>query len=67
MVTFVINQGPGTTPGVEESGGDPAGLQRRQTPVNFEGTDRDGEEAVKASRLVVRSMASGHQAHDRLG
>lgn len=67
MMTFVINQGPGTTPGVEESGGDPAGLQRRQTPVNFEGTDSDGEEAVKASCLVVQSMASGHQAHDRLG
>lgn len=46
---------------------DPVGLQRRQTPVNCEGTDRGGEEAAKASCLVVRSMASGHQAHNGLG
>lgn len=69
MVTSVFNQGPGTIPGIEGSGRRSRApwLLREQIPVDFEGTDRDKEEGSEGV-LWGRSgsMASGHQAHNRL-
>lgn len=53
---------------VRDQGPPRAWREMGQAPVNFEGTERDGEEGSEGILPSgPESMASGHQTHDRLG